>query len=123
MANTGPNRSHRVGEQIKRILAEIMLRDMRDARLQMTSITAVKLSSDLSVARIYVTSMEDKEKREEMLEALNDAAGFMRGRLSKQLKLRRTPTLYFVYDDSIEYGSEMETLINDVIAEDESNKS
>jgi len=112
-------RANRIGEQIKSILAESLVRDIRDPEINMVSITAVKASPDLSVARVYVTSLVQESNREKMLEHLNNASSFLRTKLSKQMKLRRVPSLYFVYDESIEYGLKMERLIDDIISEDE----
>ncbi len=121
--NPQNNRAQRVAEQIRRTLADIISKQIHDLDKAFVSLTAVKLSPDLSTAKIYVTTLVADDERNTTIDNLNEASSFLRRELSQQINLRQTPKLTFVYDDSIENGSEMEKLINSAIKEDISNSN
>tara|TARA_B110000438_G_scaffold49408_1_gene49914 strand:+ start:45 stop:461 length:417 start_codon:yes stop_codon:yes gene_type:complete len=121
------SRTTRLGEQIQRDLAQLIQFDMKDPRLGMVTLNAVKVAKDLGYADIYFTVMGAKGDSDEADEAaiqkqaskvLNDAAGFLRGELSRQMTTRITPLLRFHYDESLLRGHHMTNLINKVVAED-----
>ena len=121
------SRTSRLGEQIRRDLAQLIQFDVKDPRLGMVTLNAVKVAKDLGYADIYFTVMGAKGHSEETDEAeiqqqaskiLNDAAGFLRGELSRQMTTRITPLLRFHYDESLLRGHHMTNLINKVVAED-----
>jgi ribosome-binding factor A len=111
------SRSQRMAEQLRRDLAELVNEELKDPRMGFLSFTAVKLSRDLSDAVIYCSVME-ADKKDETLETLNRAAGFLRTKLSKIIRARTVPSLKFVNDDSIERGSAMEDLIRKAVDSD-----
>ena len=111
-------RSQRMAEQIRRDLAEIVRDEVKDPRLGFFSITAVKLSRDLSYAVVYCSVLNETEQRE-TIATLNRAAGFLRGRLAGRIKARTVPALKFVYDDSVVRGAAMEDLIRKAVDSDE----
>jgi ribosome-binding factor A len=111
-------RTDRLGEQIRRDLATAIRVELKDPRVAMVSITAVRVSRDLSHARVYVTVIGDAAQRRATVEALNHAAGFLRHELRQRLVARVVPQLRFVYDESIERGAQLESLIETVVAED-----
>ncbi len=111
-------RTRRVGEQIKRDLGEIIQRELRDPRVGWVTITAVQPTPDFSHATVYFTLFGEGSSVEQTLKALDHSAGFLRSRLSKSLKLRTVPLLHFKHDKSVEHGSHMEELIDQVVAED-----
>jgi ribosome-binding factor A len=124
----GYQRSDRVGDQIRAVLAEALLRDVSDSRLQQVSFTAVALSRDLQHARVYWVvldpSKDTERTRKSIRRALDTAAGFFRGTLSRELDLRYTPALTFVWDESIDRGRRMDALLADIVpAETASNES
>lgn len=119
MADSG--RSRRVGEQIKRGIGELIQRELRDPRLQWVTVTAVQVTPDFSHATIYFTVLGEATAVDEVLRGLERSAGFMRTKLGKQLKMRIVPQLHFKHDESVERGSYMETLIDQVVAEDQSH--
>ena len=119
MADHG--RSRRVGEQIKRGIGELIQRELRDPRLQWVTVTAVKVTPDFSHATIYFTILGEATAVDEALRGLERSAGFLRSKLGKQLKMRIVPQLHFKHDESVERGSYMETLIDQVVAEDQSH--
>ena len=102
MAN---NRIGRINEEIQRELADLM-RSLKDPRLQsgLLTITHVDTTSDLRYSRIFVSAL-DKSQEQEMMKGLKSAAGYLRRELGSALKLRYTPELQFVADDSIQQGA------------------
>lgn len=135
MANMTP-RAQRVADQIQRILADLIQREIRDPRLGMISVTGVDVSRDFSYATVYVTVMsagtghhnigtrlkdmtaEDQENIKQNLQILNRAAGFLRGQLARSLSLRVIPNLKFRYDESIGDGQYLSSLIDEAISSD-----
>lgn len=99
-----------MAEQIRRELAQLVRDEIKDPRVQWVSFPAVKLSKDLGHAVVYFTVMNN-EDREPTLQALNNAAGFLRRQLAQRIRARVVPQLKFIHDDSIERGTSMEALI------------
>lgn len=116
----GSGRSRKVGEQIKRGIGELIQRELRDPRLQWVTVTAVQVTPDFSHATLYFTVLGGVKDLEQTLKALAHSEGYMRTKLGKLLKMRIVPQLHFKYDESVERGSHMETLIDEIVAEDES---
>ena len=106
------HRQGRLGEEIRRIISELLLRGLKDPRLSaMISVTAVEVTSDGSYATVYLSVLgpdPDEEKaqlqQEETLEAMKSAKGFIRKEIGRQVKLRHVPDLIFRIDKSMEYG-------------------
>jgi len=113
-------RTRRVGEQIRRDLAEIIRLRLDDPRMAMVSITAIDVSRDLGHARIYVTLVGgDQSERAEVVDHLNEVAGYLRGELGRKLRLRMTPQLRFLYDESVERGAQLSALIDEACSHDD----
>lgn len=112
------SRSERVNDLIRNELATALIREARDPRLATVSINAVKSSDCLSFARVYWVPLSAEKPSERELKrlqrALENAAPFLRGHLSKTLTIRHIPELRFVYDESIERGRDMENLLHDL---------
>jgi ribosome-binding factor A len=111
------SRSQRMAEQIRRELSEIVRDELKDPRMGLCSFTAVKLSRDLSHAIVFCTVLDDAH-RDESIETLNRAAGFIRSQIASRIRARSVPQLKFVNDDSVERGAAMEELINQAINAD-----
>lgn len=113
-------RLSRVEETLRRALAEILLRgELRDPRLRNAaaiSITAVKISPDLGQAQVYVDVLGDPAALQSVIEGLNAGASALRARLGGRIRLKRTPTLRFVADRSIEQGRRIEAVIAELHA-------
>jgi ribosome-binding factor A len=105
-------RPERVAETIKREMAEILTRKMRDPRLGgMISVTEVEVTPDLSMARIFVSVLSEGAERDQVMQALARSEGFVRHELAPRLGLREMPTVRFVLDTSIERGARVEELL------------
>lgn len=112
------SRSRRVGEQIQRELAELVQRELNDPRLGMVTISAVDVSRDLAVAKVYFTVLDSEHDVEQTHKGLTHAAGFLRRELGHRMKLRMVPELRFFYDSSVEHGSRLTALIDQAISKD-----
>src|SRR5918998_6550792 len=106
-------RQARVAEMIKRELAEILQRDMRDPRLALVTVTEVEVTPDFTEAKIFVSAIGDEAKKAEALKALQGASGFLRGRLGHRIELRTVPALQFRYDTGLERGARMFELLRE----------
>ncbi|REK76551.1 30S ribosome-binding factor RbfA [Paenibacillus paeoniae] len=111
----------RVSEQIKKELSQIIQMELKDPRIGFITVTGVETTSDLSQARIYLSVLGSDEQKEATLKALASATGFLRSELGKRMKLRHTPELLFKFDSSIEYGSRIEALLDDINNGNKSN--
>lgn len=116
-------REERVADFIRDELASIIQRQMRDPRIGMVSINEAKVSKDLSWVEVYVSSHETKtdDERTELIEVLNKAAGYFRSELAKRHKMRTTPKPRFHYDEVVERGPALESLIAKAVRSDEEN--
>lgn len=116
------SRSDRVGGLIQRVLSEILRRDIKDPRLELTTISAVKMSPDLKIAKIYYTTPSGKNNKESVAAGFHDAAGFMKRALAREINLRYMPALQFYVDESFDYGSRIDQLINSLKTDESDNK-
>jgi ribosome-binding factor A len=97
-------RMRRVDEALRAVLSEAIAKDLMDPRVGFVTVTGVKTSTDLRHARVYVSVLGDEPTRAETLEGLRSAHGFLQGVIASRLTLKHTPTLSFVYDESIDRG-------------------
>jgi ribosome-binding factor A len=135
----GPSqRTVQVGEQIKHVISESLLEgvvdDARIAAAPMITVTEVRMTPDLKIARVYVSvlgqpadhvevaaenELDAAEAARPVVDALVAAEALLKREIARRLKLRFTPRLMFAHDDSIRYGAHMEAVIADVLADDE----
>jgi len=125
------SRSRRVGELIQRELATMLAREVKDPRLAFVSITAVDVTRDLGLAKVFYTvinaeidsdnngSKKQSEDKEKVRDGLDKASGFLRYELGQRIKLRVVPRLEFKYDESVFRGAQLTQLIDSAIADDE----
>jgi ribosome-binding factor A len=110
------HRIERVNSLIRQEVSELLRRQVKDPRLgSFITVTEVSTSPDLKYARVFVSWIASEEKKKETLEGLATASGFLRKELAKRLELRRIPELNFQWDDSIERGDHILTLIDSVV--------
>ena len=106
-------RADRVAEAVREVIAELLLRDIKDPRIGMITLTSVAFSDDLKHARVYFSCVGDSRARERSLSGLRSAAGFIRSQVTRRLKLRYAPDLTFVFDPSLEAAERVATLLKD----------
>jgi ribosome-binding factor A len=111
MAKDNP-RARRLAEHIQRELAELLRREVKDARIGNVTITAVNVTGDLRTARVFYLIFGQDGPNPAVQRGLESAAGFLRNALSKALMIRYTPTLSFELDQSIEQGVRLTQLID-----------
>jgi len=110
-------RMRRVDEAIREVISDALSQDLKDPRVGFVTVTDVKTSSDLSHARVFVSVLGDDEAREASLDGLRSAHGFLQGRIGDELRLKRTPTLDFVHDDTASRAARVERLLAETEAE------
>jgi ribosome-binding factor A len=106
-------RMRRVDEAVRAVLSDAIAKDLQDPRVGFVTVTAVKTSSDLRHARVYVSILGDEPARAASLDGLRSATGFLQGRIASELTLKHTPALVFVYDDSVDRGMRITKLLDD----------
>jgi ribosome-binding factor A len=108
----------RVNESVRQVLSEAVL-DLKDPRIGFVTVTGVQTSPDLRHARVFVSVLGSEAKRDKAIAGLQAAHGVLQSRLGRELKLKRTPTLAFEYDPSVERGVRMSKLIDELASGDE----
>jgi len=104
-------RPQKLGDQIQREVSDLLMRELRDPRVGMITITSVDVSPDLSHAKVFFTLFE-KDKLPDTLAGLKRASGYLRSQLARRIKLYTTPELRFEYDESVERGDRLSRLID-----------
>ena len=107
-------RLERVSELIKQSLSHNILTKVRDTRLGFVTITEVRVSADLSSARVYYSVMGNEKVKRSTEVALKQARGFLQRELSSEIKIRVTPTLSFHFDPSLQYGMKIENILQKI---------
>ncbi|MBT8049167.1 MAG: 30S ribosome-binding factor RbfA [Xanthomonadales bacterium] len=110
-------RSERVAGTLRRELAQLIQKEVKDPDVGFIGLSDVEVSRDISHAKIYVTVFEAK-KAESTIRALNKAAGYLRSRLGQEMRIRSVPELHFTHDASVETGLHMDDLIDAAVASD-----
>ena len=110
----------RVNGEVQRVLAEIIRGEIKDPRISpWTSVVTVEVAPDLKSCKAWISVLGNEEVRENTLQGLKSAEGFIKRQLAKTINLRNTPEITFVMDQSIEYGVNMSRKIDEVITQDE----
>ncbi|MCQ6280157.1 30S ribosome-binding factor RbfA [Bacillus sp. EB600] len=112
------HRANRVGEQMKKELSDIIGRKIKDPRIGFVTVTDVQVTGDLQQAKVYISVLGDDEQKENTLKGLAKAKGFIRSEIGQRIRLRKTPEIIFEFDESIDYGNRIETLINKLHTEE-----
>jgi ribosome-binding factor A len=111
-------RSDRVGGQIQKVLSDILLKRVKDPRLKTASITGVKMSRDLRIARVYFITADGNNNIVQTIEGFKSALGYVKYKLAAELGLRYMPELRFFYDESFEYGVHIDKILSRIHDED-----
>jgi ribosome-binding factor A len=106
-------RMRRVNESLRQVLSEALL-ELKDPRIGFVTVTGVEASPDLRQATVYVSVLGSEKKRSASMSGLEAAHGVLQGRLSRELRLKRTPQLSFAYDHAVEHGVRMSRLIDEL---------
>lgn len=110
-----PRRPEQVAEQIRQILAEMLVHgEIRDPRVTSATVTAVKVGKDLSTARVWVALAGSKEEQAAALEGLKSAAGFIRTRVARELTTYTAPEFRFQQDLGAEHGARIDAILADL---------
>jgi ribosome-binding factor A len=107
-------RMRRVDEAIRQVIGDAVAGNLKDPRVGFVTVTDVSTSADLSHARVYVSVLGDAEQRQASLEGLHSAHGFLQGCVAAELRLKRTPTLEFLYDDTTDRALRVDALIDEI---------
>jgi len=116
------NRPRRVAELIRRELAMLIPRELDDPHAHQITITGAEVSRDMSSARIYYSLLSGAAEAKQTTKSLNRAAGFLRHALMERVSLRSVPALRFYFDESVERGARIDSLIERAISEDKTHK-
>jgi len=111
-------RTSRIAAQMQRSLAELLRRGVKDPRVGNVTVTAVEVANDLSYARIHVLPFAGEHPAAQVLTGLRSAAGYLRGEVARELKLRHAPRLEFYLDTAIEGALHLSQLIEGAVQAD-----
>jgi ribosome-binding factor A len=114
-----PKRTVQVAGLLQEEISELLIRKIKDPRLERVTITGVEVSPDLKSARIYFTRFGADSDLKKVMEGLQSSAGFLRKELGQRMKLRYVPELLFIHDTSFEYGDRIESLLKGLIPDKE----
>lgn len=107
------HRIERVNELIKEVLSELVMTEVKDPRVGLVTIVGVRVTHDLSSAKVLFSVMGDEEQRAMTLKILKGAAGYMRSVLVRQLDVKVAPELRWIYDDSLDRSFRIEEMLRD----------
>jgi ribosome-binding factor A len=110
MATSG--RMRRVNELIREVLGAAISADLKDPRIGFVTVTSVETTADLRTSRVYVSVLGDETEREETMAGLNSARGVLQSRIGREVTMKRTPTLSFHYDETIEKGVRISEMLD-----------
>lgn len=116
------HRSERVSELLHRMVSDVVRNEVHDPRVGLVTITDLQLSRDLTVAKIYFTSLDDQADLDEIAIVLQKAAGFIRSRVGREIRLRTTPELRFFKDEVELRGRAMSALIDSAVSSDDAKR-
>jgi ribosome-binding factor A len=106
-------RMRRVNETIREILGDAIATELKDPRIGFVTVTEVDTSPDLRSARVYVSVLGNEDDRERSLQGLRSAHGVLQGKIASAMRMKRTPTLTFEYDESVDRGDRISRLLDE----------
>ena len=112
------HRANRVGEQMKKELRDNIGRKIKDPRIGFVTVTDVQVTGDLQQAKVFISVLGDDEQKENTLKGLAKAKGFIRTEIGHRIRLRKTPEIIFEWDESVDYGNRIETLLHQLHTDD-----
>lgn len=109
------NRMIKINDEIQKELSEIIRTEIKDPRISViTSVLKVDTTSDLKYCKVYISVLGDEEQKQEVINVLKNAAGFIRKQIAHNINLRNTPEFKFELDNSLEHGIKMTKLIDEL---------
>lgn len=112
----------RIESMLVKEISYILMMEIKDQDIKFVTVTDCKVTNDLSYAKVYYTVL-NIDRKEATAEALENAAGFIRKQLADRIEIRHIPELQFVYDESIEYGKKIETILEQIHEEEQDEAS
>ena len=106
-------RMRRVNEAIREVMGDAIATELKDPRIGFVTVTEVDTSPDLRTAKVYVSVLGSEDERERSLEGLRSSHGVLQGKIAGAMRLKRTPTLTFVYDETAERGDRISRLLDE----------
>jgi len=110
-------RTERVGDRIREVVSQLLVKKVKDPRVSFCTITHVRMTSDLKIARVYFSVIEGVQDWHKTLKGLNSAKGYIRRELGKEVILKTTPQIEFIHDDTFEEMDRIQSLLNKVKVE------
>jgi ribosome-binding factor A len=111
------DRLRRVNEAMREVLSGVITSELKDPRVGFVTVTAVETSPDLRHARVFVSVLGNPGERRRSLEAMEKARGFLQRRVGTELRIKNTPQIQFIYDDTAERGLRIAQLIDENLEE------
>lgn len=111
------SRPSRIGDQLRAELSDLIARQVHDPGIGFLTITYVKVTPDLQIARVYYTTLGDEKARRETKRALERATPFLRRQIGSRLRLKRVPQIEFFFDESIARGDRIEQILQEISSE------
>jgi ribosome-binding factor A len=102
----------RVNEALRELIGDAISTELQDPRIGFVTVTAVETSPDLRSARVFVSVLGDPERRESSLAGLRSSHGVLQAKIAREMRMKRTPTLSFHYDESVERGDRVSRLLD-----------
>jgi ribosome-binding factor A len=115
------SRPSRIADQLRAELADLIARQVHDPGIGFLTLTHVKVTADLQIARVYYTTLGEAKARQDTSRALERATPFLRRQLGSRLRLKRVPQLEFFFDESIARGDRIEQILHELDAERPAN--
>jgi ribosome-binding factor A len=116
------DRMRKVNSAVRDVLAEALV-DLKDPRIGFVTVTGVQTTPDLREATVYVSVLGSEKRRARTLAGLTAAHGVLQARIARELRLKRTPTLAFAYDPTVERGVRMTQLIDELAPDDDADRA
>jgi len=107
------SRMRRINEVLREVVGAAIAGELSDPRIGFVTVTSVETSPDLRTAKVFVSVLGSEEEREATLEGLRSSHGVIQSRIAAETRMKRTPTLTFHYDDSVERGARLSRLLDD----------
>jgi len=111
-------RTDRVAEALQALVADLLLREIKDPRIGLVTVTGVQITPDLRHARVFFSTLGDDAQRAQSLKGLTSAAGFVRSQVARKLNLRVAPEIVFEFDPSLEQAERVSRLLKDALPRD-----